>query len=56
MMGRNQEITPPMQNYKRSSLRSNNSIELCMIACVITSTISKISMNPIIEITQDTLF
>nr|YP_010832508.1 NADH dehydrogenase subunit 2 [Astragalus oxyglottis]WFG51946.1 NADH dehydrogenase subunit 2 [Astragalus oxyglottis] len=58
MTGRNQEITPYVRNYKRSplSLRSNNSIELSMIICVIASTIPGISMNPIIEIAQDTLF
>nr|UWV18946.1 NADH-plastoquinone oxidoreductase subunit 2 [Anthyllis barba-jovis]UWV18961.1 NADH-plastoquinone oxidoreductase subunit 2 [Anthyllis barba-jovis] len=56
MTGRNQEITPHVRNYKRSPLRSNNSIELSMIVCVIASTISGISMNPIIEIAQDTLF
>ncbi|KAL5551218.1 hypothetical protein UlMin_001394 [Ulmus minor] len=41
---------------KRSPLRSNNSIELSMIICVMASTIPGISMNPIIEIAQDTLF
>nr|YP_010044002.1 NADH dehydrogenase subunit 2 [Securigera varia]YP_010044018.1 NADH dehydrogenase subunit 2 [Securigera varia]QPF22232.1 NADH dehydrogenase subunit 2 [Securigera varia]QPF22248.1 NADH dehydrogenase subunit 2 [Securigera varia] len=56
MTGRNQEITPHVRNYRRSPLRSNNSIELSMIVCVIASTISGISMNPIIEIAQDTLF
>nr|YP_009458917.1 NADH-plastoquinone oxidoreductase subunit 2 [Elaeagnus mollis]YP_009458932.1 NADH-plastoquinone oxidoreductase subunit 2 [Elaeagnus mollis]ATD86101.1 NADH-plastoquinone oxidoreductase subunit 2 [Elaeagnus mollis]ATD86102.1 NADH-plastoquinone oxidoreductase subunit 2 [Elaeagnus mollis]QGA73719.1 NADH-plastoquinone oxidoreductase subunit 2 [Elaeagnus mollis]QGA73720.1 NADH-plastoquinone oxidoreductase subunit 2 [Elaeagnus mollis] len=56
MTGRNQEITPYVQNYRRSPLRSNNSIELSMIVCVIASTILGISMNPIIEIAQDTLF
>nr|QJS52404.1 NADH-plastoquinone oxidoreductase subunit 2 [Hovenia dulcis]QJS52405.1 NADH-plastoquinone oxidoreductase subunit 2 [Hovenia dulcis]QRG30819.1 NADH-plastoquinone oxidoreductase subunit 2 [Hovenia acerba]QRG30835.1 NADH-plastoquinone oxidoreductase subunit 2 [Hovenia acerba] len=56
MTGRNQEITPHVQNYRRSPLRSNNSIELSMIVCVIASTIPGISMNPIIEIAQDTLF
>nr|WIL98418.1 NADH-plastoquinone oxidoreductase subunit 2 [Trema cannabina var. dielsianum]WIL98433.1 NADH-plastoquinone oxidoreductase subunit 2 [Trema cannabina var. dielsianum] len=56
MTGRNQEITPHVQNYRRSLLRSNNSIELSMIVCVIASTIPGISMNPIIEIAQDTLF
>nr|YP_010378953.1 NADH-plastoquinone oxidoreductase subunit 2 [Astragalus acutirostris]YP_010379181.1 NADH-plastoquinone oxidoreductase subunit 2 [Astragalus ampullarius]YP_010379333.1 NADH-plastoquinone oxidoreductase subunit 2 [Astragalus bicristatus]YP_010379789.1 NADH-plastoquinone oxidoreductase subunit 2 [Astragalus pattersonii]UCS39790.1 NADH-plastoquinone oxidoreductase subunit 2 [Astragalus flexuosus var. flexuosus]UCS39866.1 NADH-plastoquinone oxidoreductase subunit 2 [Astragalus mollissimus var. m len=58
MTGRNQEITPYVRNYRRSplSLRSNNSIELSMIICVIASTIPGISMNPIIEIAQDTLF
>nr|QVX29461.1 NADH-plastoquinone oxidoreductase subunit 2 [Leptolobium dasycarpum]QVX29476.1 NADH-plastoquinone oxidoreductase subunit 2 [Leptolobium dasycarpum] len=56
MTGRNQEITPHVRNYRRSPLRSNNSIELSMIVCVITSTIPGISMNPIIEIAQDTLF
>ncbi|KAL5560735.1 hypothetical protein UlMin_036946 [Ulmus minor] len=54
--GRNQEINPHVQNYRRSPLRSNNSIELSMIVCVIASTIPGISMNPIIEIAQDTLF
>jgi hypothetical protein len=38
------------------SARSKNSIELSMIVCVIASTISGISMNPIITIAQDTLF
>nr|YP_010964961.1 NADH-plastoquinone oxidoreductase subunit 2 [Oxytropis falcata]UHJ17195.1 NADH-plastoquinone oxidoreductase subunit 2 [Oxytropis falcata]WNM89617.1 NADH-plastoquinone oxidoreductase subunit 2 [Oxytropis falcata] len=58
MTGRNQEITPYVRNYRRSplSLRSNNSIEFSMIMCVIASTIPGISMNPIIEIAQDTLF
>nr|YP_009988195.1 NADH-plastoquinone oxidoreductase subunit 2 [Sedum lineare]YP_009988210.1 NADH-plastoquinone oxidoreductase subunit 2 [Sedum lineare]QNM38433.1 NADH-plastoquinone oxidoreductase subunit 2 [Sedum lineare]QNM38448.1 NADH-plastoquinone oxidoreductase subunit 2 [Sedum lineare] len=58
MTGRNQEITPQVRNYRRSplSLRSNNSIELSMIVCVIASTIPGISMNPIIAIAQDTLF
>ncbi|KAG4175362.1 hypothetical protein ERO13_A11G180330v2 [Gossypium hirsutum] len=56
MTGRNQEITPHVRNYRRSPLRSNNSIELSMIVCVIVSTIPRISMNPIIAIAQDTLF
>ncbi|YP_009766884.1 NADH-plastoquinone oxidoreductase subunit 2 (plastid) [Arachis duranensis] len=56
MTGRNQEITPYVRNYRGSPLRSNNSIELSMIVCVIASTIPGISMNPIIEIAQDTLF
>nr|YP_010181328.1 NADH dehydrogenase subunit 2 [Ophiorrhiza densa]YP_010181346.1 NADH dehydrogenase subunit 2 [Ophiorrhiza densa]ATL62339.1 NADH dehydrogenase subunit 2 [Ophiorrhiza mungos]QVD42891.1 NADH dehydrogenase subunit 2 [Ophiorrhiza densa]QVD42909.1 NADH dehydrogenase subunit 2 [Ophiorrhiza densa] len=56
MTGRNQEITPHVRNYRRSTLRSNNSIELSMIVCVIASTIPGISMNPIIAIAQDTLF
>nr|ATV96704.1 NADH-plastoquinone oxidoreductase subunit 2 [Couroupita guianensis]ATV96721.1 NADH-plastoquinone oxidoreductase subunit 2 [Couroupita guianensis] len=56
MTGRNQEITPYVRNYIRSPLRSNNSIELSMIVCVIASTIPGISMNPIIAIAQDTLF
>ncbi|XP_070682528.1 LOW QUALITY PROTEIN: NAD(P)H-quinone oxidoreductase subunit 2 A, chloroplastic [Malus domestica] len=56
MTGRNQEITPHVANYRRSPLRSNNSIELSMIVCVIASTIPGISMNLIIEIAQDTLF
>nr|YP_009642732.1 NADH dehydrogenase subunit 2 [Medicago biflora]QCO74217.1 NADH dehydrogenase subunit 2 [Medicago biflora] len=56
MTGRNQEITPHVRNYRRSAVRSNNSIELSMIICVIASTIPGISMNPIIEIAQDTLF
>nr|YP_010362850.1 NADH-plastoquinone oxidoreductase subunit 2 [Euphorbia espinosa]YP_010362864.1 NADH-plastoquinone oxidoreductase subunit 2 [Euphorbia espinosa]UNS16806.1 NADH-plastoquinone oxidoreductase subunit 2 [Euphorbia espinosa]UNS16820.1 NADH-plastoquinone oxidoreductase subunit 2 [Euphorbia espinosa] len=56
MTGRNQEITPHVRNYRRFPLRSNNSIELSMIVCVIASTIPGISMNPIIEIAQDTLF
>nr|YP_010760683.1 NADH dehydrogenase subunit B [Vaccinium floribundum]WEY34999.1 NADH dehydrogenase subunit B [Vaccinium floribundum] len=56
MTGRNQEITPYVRNYHRSPLRSNNSIELSMIVCVIASTIPGISMNPIISIAQDTLF
>nr|YP_010274205.1 NADH dehydrogenase subunit 2 [Cyclocodon lancifolius]YP_010274226.1 NADH dehydrogenase subunit 2 [Cyclocodon lancifolius]YP_010392260.1 NADH-plastoquinone oxidoreductase subunit 2 [Cyclocodon axillaris]YP_010392281.1 NADH-plastoquinone oxidoreductase subunit 2 [Cyclocodon axillaris]QWZ47220.1 NADH dehydrogenase subunit 2 [Cyclocodon parviflorus]QWZ47241.1 NADH dehydrogenase subunit 2 [Cyclocodon parviflorus]UJP67322.1 NADH dehydrogenase subunit 2 [Cyclocodon lancifolius]UJP67343.1 NADH de len=56
MNGRNQEISPHVGNYRRSSLRSNNSIELSMIVCVIASTIPGISMNPIIAIAQDTLF
>nr|UDF85209.1 NADH-plastoquinone oxidoreductase subunit 2 [Pittosporum anomalum]UDF85224.1 NADH-plastoquinone oxidoreductase subunit 2 [Pittosporum anomalum]UDF85464.1 NADH-plastoquinone oxidoreductase subunit 2 [Pittosporum crassicaule]UDF85479.1 NADH-plastoquinone oxidoreductase subunit 2 [Pittosporum crassicaule] len=56
MTGRNQEITPHVRNYRRSPFRSNNSIELSMIVCVIASTIPGISMNPIIAIAQDTLF
>nr|YP_009972183.1 NADH dehydrogenase subunit B [Kuepferia otophora]YP_009972198.1 NADH dehydrogenase subunit B [Kuepferia otophora]QNH70419.1 NADH dehydrogenase subunit B [Kuepferia otophora]QNH70436.1 NADH dehydrogenase subunit B [Kuepferia otophora] len=56
MTGRNQEITPHVRNYRRCPLRSNNSIELSMIVCVIASTIPGISMNPIIAIAQDTLF
>nr|WPS93358.1 NADH dehydrogenase subunit B [Crassula expansa subsp. fragilis]WPS93373.1 NADH dehydrogenase subunit B [Crassula expansa subsp. fragilis] len=56
MTERNQEITPQVRNYRRSPLRSNNSIELSMIVCVIASTIPGISMNPIIAIAQDTLF
>nr|YP_009656861.1 NADH dehydrogenase subunit 2 [Medicago polymorpha]UZC31762.1 NADH-plastoquinone oxidoreductase subunit 2 [Medicago italica]QCO73712.1 NADH dehydrogenase subunit 2 [Medicago polymorpha]UAM91291.1 NADH-plastoquinone oxidoreductase subunit 2 [Medicago polymorpha]UKS08071.1 NADH dehydrogenase subunit 2 [Medicago polymorpha]UZC78705.1 NADH dehydrogenase subunit B [Medicago polymorpha] len=56
MTGRNQEITPHVRNYRRSPVKSNNSIELSMIICVIASTIPGISMNPIIEIAQDTLF
>nr|WOC91605.1 NADH-plastoquinone oxidoreductase subunit 2 [Utricularia longifolia]WOC91620.1 NADH-plastoquinone oxidoreductase subunit 2 [Utricularia longifolia] len=56
MTRRNQEITPHVRNYRRSPLRSNNSIELSMIVCVIASTIPGISMNPIIAIAQDTLF
>nr|YP_009108414.1 NADH-plastoquinone oxidoreductase subunit 2 [Aphyllon californicum] len=56
MTGRNQEITPHVRNYRRSPyLRSNNSIELSMLVCVIASTIPGISMNPIIAIAQDTL-
>ncbi|KAI5652268.1 hypothetical protein M9H77_29455 [Catharanthus roseus] len=47
-----------IKNYRRSPLRprSNNSIELSMILCVIASTIPGILMNPIIAIAQDTLF
>ncbi|NP_054977.1 NADH dehydrogenase subunit 2 (plastid) [Spinacia oleracea] len=56
MTGRNQEITPHVRNYRRSPLRSKNSIEFSMIVCVIASTIPGISMNPIITIAQDTLF
>nr|YP_010042015.1 NdhB [Cleome pallida]YP_010042031.1 NdhB [Cleome pallida]QPB46062.1 NdhB [Cleome pallida]QPB46079.1 NdhB [Cleome pallida] len=56
MTGRNQEITPHVRNYRISPLRSNNSIELSMIVCVIASTIPGISMNPIIAIAQDTPF
>nr|QJD20916.1 NADH-plastoquinone oxidoreductase subunit 2 [Trifolium alexandrinum] len=56
MTGRNQEITPHVRNYRRSPVRSNNSIEWSMIICVIASTIPGISMNPILEIAQDTLF
>nr|YP_010362495.1 NADH-plastoquinone oxidoreductase subunit 2 [Euphorbia schlechtendalii]YP_010362514.1 NADH-plastoquinone oxidoreductase subunit 2 [Euphorbia schlechtendalii]UNS16286.1 NADH-plastoquinone oxidoreductase subunit 2 [Euphorbia schlechtendalii]UNS16305.1 NADH-plastoquinone oxidoreductase subunit 2 [Euphorbia schlechtendalii] len=56
MTGRNQEITPHVRNYRRFPLRSNNSIELSMIVCVIASTIPGISMNPIIEIAQDPFF
>nr|YP_009410930.1 NADH-plastoquinone oxidoreductase subunit 2 [Pratochloa walteri]YP_009410945.1 NADH-plastoquinone oxidoreductase subunit 2 [Pratochloa walteri]ASJ66428.1 NADH-plastoquinone oxidoreductase subunit 2 [Pratochloa walteri]ASJ66443.1 NADH-plastoquinone oxidoreductase subunit 2 [Pratochloa walteri] len=56
MTGRNQEITPYVRNYRRSPLRSNNSIEFSMTVCVIASTIPGISMNPILAIAQDTLF
>ncbi|RYR55379.1 hypothetical protein Ahy_A06g030610 [Arachis hypogaea] len=56
MTGRNQEITPHVRNYRGSPLRSNNSIELSIIVCVIASTISRISMKRIIEIVQDILF
>nr|YP_010184592.1 NADH dehydrogenase subunit B [Hygroryza aristata]YP_010184607.1 NADH dehydrogenase subunit B [Hygroryza aristata]QVH34024.1 NADH dehydrogenase subunit B [Hygroryza aristata]QVH34039.1 NADH dehydrogenase subunit B [Hygroryza aristata] len=56
MTGRNQEITLYVRNYRRSPLRSNNSIELSMTVCVIASTIPGISMNPILAIAQDTLF
>nr|ABR23126.1 NADH dehydrogenase subunit B [Anomochloa marantoidea] len=56
MTGRNQEITPYVRNYRRSPLRSNNSIELSMTVCVIASTIPGIAMNPILAIAQDTLF
>ncbi|TYG57537.1 hypothetical protein ES288_D08G150700v1 [Gossypium darwinii] len=56
MTGRNQEITHHVRNYRRSPLRSNNSIKLSMIVCVIQSTIPGISMNPIIAIARDTLF
>ncbi|RZC92597.1 hypothetical protein C5167_029522 [Papaver somniferum] len=52
----NQEITPHVRNYRRSPLRSNNSIELSMIVCMIATTIPGISMNPIIAIARDTLF
>ncbi|KAL4184804.1 hypothetical protein AMTRI_Chr10g2930 [Amborella trichopoda] len=50
MIRRNKEITPHVQNYRRSPLRLNNSIELSMIVCVIASTIPEILMNPIIVI------
>nr|AIJ28320.1 NADH-plastoquinone oxidoreductase subunit 2 [Trifolium semipilosum] len=56
MTVRKQEITPHVRNYRRSPVRSNNSIEWSMIICVIASTIPGISMNPILEIAQDTLF
>nr|YP_010132208.1 NADH dehydrogenase subunit 2 [Stemona tuberosa]YP_010132224.1 NADH dehydrogenase subunit 2 [Stemona tuberosa]AKR80795.1 NADH-plastoquinone oxidoreductase subunit 2 [Stemona tuberosa]QQD89942.1 NADH dehydrogenase subunit 2 [Stemona tuberosa]QQD89958.1 NADH dehydrogenase subunit 2 [Stemona tuberosa]UYC32675.1 NADH dehydrogenase subunit 2 [Stemona tuberosa]UYC32691.1 NADH dehydrogenase subunit 2 [Stemona tuberosa] len=56
MTERNQEITPHVRNYRRSPLRSNNSVELSMTVCVIASTIPGISMNPILAIAQDTLF
>nr|YP_009141390.1 NADH-plastoquinone oxidoreductase subunit 2 [Lathyrus odoratus]AIL55916.1 NADH-plastoquinone oxidoreductase subunit 2 [Lathyrus odoratus] len=56
MTGRNQEITTHVRNYRRSPVRSNNSIELSMILCVIASTLLGISMNPIIQMAQDTLF
>ncbi|TYI36521.1 hypothetical protein ES332_A03G147800v1 [Gossypium tomentosum] len=56
MTGLNQEITPYVQNYRRSPLRSNNSIELSMIVYVIAFTIQGISMNPIIAIAQGALF
>jgi NAD(P)H-quinone oxidoreductase subunit 2 len=50
MTGQNQEITPHVRNYRGSPLRSNNSIELSMIVCVIAYTIPGISMSLIIEI------
>ncbi|XBH55869.1 hypothetical protein VPH35_077855 [Triticum aestivum] len=56
MTRRNQEITPYVPNYRRSPLRSSNSIELSMTVCVIASTIPGISMNPMLAIAQDTLF
>jgi NAD(P)H-quinone oxidoreductase subunit 2 len=56
MTVRNREITPHAINYRKSPLRSTNSIESSMILCVIASTIPGISMNPIIAIAQDTLF
>nr|YP_010374357.1 NADH-plastoquinone oxidoreductase subunit 2 [Nerine sarniensis]YP_010374371.1 NADH-plastoquinone oxidoreductase subunit 2 [Nerine sarniensis]QWW90069.1 NADH-plastoquinone oxidoreductase subunit 2 [Nerine sarniensis]QWW90083.1 NADH-plastoquinone oxidoreductase subunit 2 [Nerine sarniensis] len=56
MTGRNQEITPHVRNYRRSPLRSNNSIEWSMTVCVIASTIPGISMNPILAIAQGTPF
>ncbi|KAL3613093.1 NAD(P)H-quinone oxidoreductase subunit 2 A, chloroplastic [Castilleja foliolosa] len=56
MTGRNQEITPHVRNYRRSPLRSNNSIELSMIVCVIASTIPGISMNPIIAMLRIPFF
>ncbi|TYH84177.1 hypothetical protein ES332_D02G181600v1, partial [Gossypium tomentosum] len=56
MTGRNQEITPHIRNYRKSPLRSNNSIELSMIIYVIASIILGISMNSIIKIAQDTFF
>ena len=37
MTGRNQEITRYVRNYRRSPLRSNNSIELSMIVSTIIS-------------------
>ncbi|PKA65785.1 NAD(P)H-quinone oxidoreductase subunit 2, chloroplastic [Apostasia shenzhenica] len=33
MTGRNQEITAHVRNYRRSPLRSTNSIELSMTLC-----------------------
>ncbi|KAF7069849.1 LOW QUALITY PROTEIN: hypothetical protein CFC21_075421 [Triticum aestivum] len=56
MTRQNQEITPYVRNYRRSPLRSNNSIKLSMTVCMIASTIPGISMNPILAIAQDTLF
>ncbi|PIM99570.1 hypothetical protein CDL12_27935 [Handroanthus impetiginosus] len=56
MTGRNQEITPHVRNYRRSPLRSDNSIKLSMIVYVIAFTIPGISMNLIIAIAQDTFF
>nr|AXR87635.1 NADH-plastoquinone oxidoreductase subunit 2 [Paederia scandens]AXR87636.1 NADH-plastoquinone oxidoreductase subunit 2 [Paederia scandens]AXR87719.1 NADH-plastoquinone oxidoreductase subunit 2 [Paederia scandens]AXR87720.1 NADH-plastoquinone oxidoreductase subunit 2 [Paederia scandens]AXR87802.1 NADH-plastoquinone oxidoreductase subunit 2 [Paederia scandens] len=50
MTGRNQEITPHVRNYRKSHLRTNNSIEFSMTVCVIASTIPGISMNPILAI------
>ncbi|RYR69095.1 hypothetical protein Ahy_A03g015628 [Arachis hypogaea] len=42
MTGRNQKIIPYVRNYRWSTLRSNNSIELSMIVCAIASTIPKV--------------
>ncbi|XVE96488.1 hypothetical protein REPUB_Repub02eG0226300 [Reevesia pubescens] len=56
MTEQNQEITPHERNYRRSHFRSNYSIELSMILCVIASIIPRISMNLIIAIAHDTLF
>uniref|UniRef100_A0A3Q7G2U1 NADH:quinone oxidoreductase/Mrp antiporter transmembrane domain-containing protein n=1 Tax=Solanum lycopersicum TaxID=4081 RepID=A0A3Q7G2U1_SOLLC len=56
MTRRNQEITPHMRNYRISHLRSNNSIELSMIVCVIASTIPGISIYLIIAFAWDSLF
>lgn len=57
---RNNQLAKPIDNpipgelwnYIRSLLRSNNSIQLSMIICMITSTILGILMNPIISIAQ----
>uniref|UniRef100_A0A2K2B2X6 Uncharacterized protein n=1 Tax=Populus trichocarpa TaxID=3694 RepID=A0A2K2B2X6_POPTR len=51
-----QEITLYRRNYRGSLLKSNNSIELSMIICVIAFSIPGISMSLIIKIAQDILF
>ncbi|KAF3785671.1 NAD(P)H-quinone oxidoreductase subunit 2 B [Nymphaea thermarum] len=50
MAGRNKEITPDVQNYKISPLRSNNSIELSMI--VQNYKISPLRSNNSIELSM----
>ncbi|KAK8952956.1 hypothetical protein KSP40_PGU001983 [Platanthera guangdongensis] len=55
MTERNQEITPHVRNYRRSSLRSNNPIKLSITAYVIASTTPTILMNPILTIAKDIL-
>ncbi|KAE9615908.1 hypothetical protein Lalb_Chr04g0260201 [Lupinus albus] len=56
MTRRNQKITPHMRNYRRSPLKSNNSDELSIIVCVITSTIPIISMKSLIMYLQNDIF
>nr|YP_009193396.1 NADH dehydrogenase ND2 subunit [Takakia lepidozioides]UPM51615.1 NADH-plastoquinone oxidoreductase subunit 2 [Takakia lepidozioides] len=54
----NKEITPYVQTYVSSSFSflSRSSIEVSLFICVIASTFLGISMNPIIDIAQSTVF